>query len=62
MKLPHSIASHDTFGRVFAALDPEQLKRCFIQWTAALTRAGHGELVAIDTKTIRRSSENAMER
>ena len=59
LKLPHGIASHDTFGRVFAALDPEQLERCFIQWTAAPARAGHGERVAIDGKTLRRSFDTA---
>ena len=62
LKLPHGIASHDTFGRVFAALNPEQLERCFIQWTAALAQAGHGELVAIDGKTIRRSFDAAGEK
>ena len=31
LKLPHGIPSHDTFGRVFGLLNPEQFRRGFIQ-------------------------------
>jgi predicted transposase YbfD/YdcC len=55
LHLPHGIPSHDTFGRVFSLLDPEQLERWFMQWTAKLAQATGGELIAIDGKTIRRS-------
>ncbi len=30
LELPHGIPSHDTFGRVFALLDPEPFQRCFL--------------------------------
>lgn len=36
LDLPHGIPSHDTFGRVFAALDPERFAACFADWMAAL--------------------------
>ena len=57
--LANGIPSHDTFGRVFARLDPLQLEQCFRQWMAALAEATEGRLVAIDGKTIRRSFDQA---
>ena len=59
LDLPHGVPSHDTFGRVFAALDPEAFERCFMAWTTALADASEGELLAIDGKTIRRSFDQA---
>lgn len=59
LTLPHGIPSHDTFGRLFAALDPTQLEQCFINWTASLAKSSGGKLVAIDGKTIRRSFDRA---
>jgi hypothetical protein len=35
LKLPNGIPSHDTFGRVFAAILPEQLQVCFAGWNIA---------------------------
>src|ERR1700761_7188569 len=32
LDLPHGIPSHDTFGRVFAKLEPEAFERCFVDW------------------------------
>ena len=32
LRLPHGIPSHDTFGRVFARLDPEEFQQSFINW------------------------------
>ena len=36
LQLPSGIPSHDTFNRVFSALNPEELESCFIEWTRAV--------------------------
>jgi len=59
LELPHGIPSHDTFGRVFAALDPQQFAECFRQWTQSLRRNFAPEIVAIDGKTVRRSHDRS---
>lgn len=59
LDLPHGIPSHDTFGRVFARLDPDELERCIVRWTAHLAKITRGRLIAIDGKTLRRSFDKA---
>jgi len=56
LDLPGGLSSHDTFGRVFAALDPQAFERSFMSWTATLATALPGRLIAFDGKGIRRSS------
>lgn len=58
LKLDNGIPSHDTFGRVFAMLDPAQLVACVAQW---LKDIGHelGQHIAIDGKTLRGSADAA---
>ena len=55
LALPQGIPSHDTFGRVFARLDPKQLQRSFLRWVRSVSRLTEGEVIAIDGKTARRS-------
>jgi len=62
LALPNGIPSHDTFGRVFGLLDPDQLERCFRRMTAALTESTGGKLIAIDGKTLRRSFDKASDK
>src|SRR5580692_4619811 len=59
LDLPEGIPSHDTFGRVFARLDPAALMACIQQWLDALGTAVAGEIVAIDGKTLRGSFDRA---
>jgi predicted transposase YbfD/YdcC len=53
--LRSGIPSHDTFNRVFAALDPAQFLDCFLRWTQALRQAVPREIVALDGKALRRA-------
>jgi predicted transposase YbfD/YdcC len=55
LKLRNGIPSHDTFNRVFAALDPKQFLECFLRWTQSLRRAVAQEIVALDGKALRRA-------
>src|SRR4051794_672690 len=57
LELPGGIPSHDTFGRVFARLDPEEFRRCFVSWVQAVVGDPGPQVVAIDGKTLRRSHD-----
>jgi predicted transposase YbfD/YdcC len=59
LALPHGIPSHDTFGRVFAALDPEQFGAGFGVWMAAIAEHTAGQVIALDGKTLRRSHDRS---
>jgi predicted transposase YbfD/YdcC len=59
LRLRHGIPTHDTLGRVFAALDAEALGEAFRRWVVAVARLTKGEVVAIDGKTLRRSFDEA---
>lgn len=53
LKLPNGIPSHDTFNRVFAALDPNKFLDCFLEWTQAMREVVDKEIVALDGKALR---------
>ena len=55
LALRNGIPSHDTFNRVFAALDPEQFLDCFLRWTQSLRKAVAQEILALDGKALRRA-------
>lgn len=56
LKLEQGIPSHDTIGRVFAAIDPDEFGAAFVRWVGqVLPVLANGEVVAIDGKTSRRS-------
>lgn len=60
LEMPNGIPSHDTFGRVFAQLDPEQFQQSFIDWVQAVSVLSDGQVVAIDGKTLRRSHDHTL--
>lgn len=59
LDIPHGVPSHDTFGRVFARLDPMQLEAVMSRWMTALHLGSAGKLIAIDGKSLRRSFKHA---
>jgi predicted transposase YbfD/YdcC len=62
LNLPNGIPAHDTFGRVFARLDPVAFERGFLAWMNALAHKPFGRLIAIDGKTLRSSFDTATQR
>lgn len=62
LALPHGIRSHDTFGRVFAALDPSAVEQRFLTSVrAALPRAAD-QVIAVDGKSLRRRHDRGQGR
>ena len=59
LALPPGIPSHDTFGRVFARLNPTRFQECFLSWTRAVAALTQGTLVSLDGKTVRASFDRA---
>ena len=56
LTLPGGAPSHDTFRRVFGLLDRNRFAADLFRWTRALHEATGGKLIAIDGKTLRRTS------
>lgn len=59
LTLPKGIPSHDTFGRVFAKIKPEEFQKRFIEWVQAIETLTSGQVIAIDGKKLRRSHDQA---
>ena len=55
LTLRNGLPSHDTFNRLFAALDPKSFLDCFLRWTQSLRQAVPQEIVALDGKALRRA-------
>ena len=59
LALPHGIPSHDTFGRVFARINPERFQACFLDWVQVAFPMSANQVIAIDGKTVRGSHDRA---
>jgi predicted transposase YbfD/YdcC len=59
LDLAHGIPSHDTFGRVFARINPEQFQACFLSWIRAVFEVTRGQVIALDGKQLRRFHDQA---
>jgi len=57
LKLPKGIPSHDTFGRIFARIKPEEFQARFVEWIKAVETLTKGQVIAFDGKQLRRSHD-----
>ncbi len=55
LDLKDGIPSHDRFNAILAAIKPAQFEKCLLSWITALHEITHGQVIAIDGKTLRRS-------
>jgi predicted transposase YbfD/YdcC len=62
LDLPNGIPSHDTFARVFARIDPQQLQNSFLSWIKSINKITAGEVIAIDGKTLRHSYDKGKDK
>jgi predicted transposase YbfD/YdcC len=60
LDLPGGIPSHDTFGRVFALLDPREFQDCFVEWVRMVNEITSGQVVSIDGKQLRGSDDSIL--
>lgn len=57
LELPKGIPSHDTFGRVFGKIKPEEFQKRFMEWVRAAETLTAGQVIAVDGKKLRRSHD-----
>ena len=55
LRLRNGAPTHDTYNRVFQALDPEEFGDCMARWTQSVRAVLGGEVVALDGKVLRRA-------
>lgn len=55
LKLENGIPTDDTFQRIFAIINPEELERCFVKWAKAVNNIPENEIISVDGKTLRGS-------
>ena len=60
LDLTNGIPSHDTFGRVFARIDPEQFQAGFSSWVQTISKISEGEIIALDGKQLRGSHDRGL--
>ena len=60
LKLENGIPSHDTFGRVFLLIDPEQFQAGFASWVKAVFEIIKGQTIAIDGKQMNGSKSKKL--
>jgi hypothetical protein len=46
LSLPNGIPSHDTFGRVFSLILPDQFQACFTRWIQTVAIKTQGQVLS----------------
>jgi hypothetical protein len=59
LDLRAGIPSHDRFNAIFAVIKPAEFEKCLLSWITDLQEISHGQVIAIDGKTLRRSFDTA---
>lgn len=59
LNLENGIPSHDTLGKTFAVIDPDQFRHGFLNWMQAVCEIVAG-VIAIDGKKLRRSHDKRL--
>jgi predicted transposase YbfD/YdcC len=59
LDLPNGIPSHDTFGRVFGLISPDEFQSCFTRWIHGVAEITRGQIIPMDGKTLRRSHDRS---
>jgi predicted transposase YbfD/YdcC len=62
LELPRGIPSHDTIGRIFERMNPDEFQNCFKVWIESVTDLTKGQVIAIDGKTLRRSHDRSSDK
>src|SRR6266849_292047 len=57
LSLPNGIPSHDTFNRVFARINPEELRSCFLSRVRAPFPGQEIHHIALDGKELQHSQD-----
>ncbi|MEN4011274.1 MAG: ISAs1 family transposase [Bellilinea sp.] len=57
LEIPNGIPSHDTFGRVFALINPIEFENGFMEWVKLIQELTRGQVIAIDGKQMRGSQD-----
>lgn len=52
LKLENGTPIDDTFQRIFAIINPNELEKCFVHWAKSVSDIPENEIVSIDGKTI----------
>lgn len=54
-QLPNGVPSHDTFSRLFSAINPDMFQACFFEWIKSVIEIFPENVIPIDGKSIRAS-------